>query len=316
MIVKKNISPCCERRNSMKLATTTGDFGAYASSQQESMRYIRQAGFRFLDYNFGSDYGKRNGVYSENWQGYLEDVKKTADKIGAAFVQAHSPMGTPLAEGNDAFTQDTIRCVEACGIFGIPNLVVHSGYLPDISKDEAFERNKQFYSKLFPMAERYGVNVLVENFNRMTNPNVYWIDNASDLRALIDYVDHPLFHACWDAGHGNMQDMPQDESLRIVGEHVYALHIQDNLGDRDTHMIPYFGSLNMDSLMNGLLEIGYKGAFTLETAIIFAYHNYKVKYKKDTRLTNPLPLDIKLHAEELLYKINRYILEAYDCFEE
>ncbi|MBQ4353624.1 MAG: sugar phosphate isomerase/epimerase [Clostridia bacterium] len=298
----------------MKLATTTGDFGAYASSQQESMRYIRQAGFRFLDYNFGSDYGKRNGVYSEDWKSYLEDVKKTADEIGAAFVQAHSPMGTPLAEGNDAFTQDTIRCVEACGILGIPNLVVHSGYLPDISKDEAFERNKQFYSKLFPMAERYGVNVLVENFNRMTNPNVYWIDNASDLRALIDYVDHPLFHACWDAGHGNMQEMPQDESLRIVGEHVYALHIQDNLGDRDTHLIPYFGSLNMDSLMNGLLEIGYKGYFTFETGMLPS-PNQRRPYEKDKRLLR-VPLDLRIEAEKFLYAIGRCTLEAYDCYEE
>jgi len=298
----------------MRLATTTGDFSGYAATQEEAIRYIRQAGFRFFDYNFGADYARRDGVYGGDWKRYLEGVKKTADALGGVFVQAHSPMGTPLAEGNDAFTEDTVRCVEACGILGIENIVVHSGYLPDIAKEEAFERNKAFYGKLFPMAEKYGVNILVENFNRMTRDNVYWIDNAPDLLALIEYVDHPLFHACWDAGHGNMQEMPQDESLRILGGHVRALHIQDNLGDRDAHLIPYFGSLNMDSLMHGLLDIGYTGYFTFETGMLPSPKQRR-PYEKDQRLLRA-PLPLKIEAEKFLYAIGRCTLEAYGCYEE
>lgn len=111
----------------MYLATTTGDFGAYTHSQAESMAYIKQAGFRFLDYNFGSDYSRRDGVYSENWREYLAGIQEKADELGVRFIQSHSPMGAPIADGNDAFTEDTIRCVEACGILGIPTVVVHSG---------------------------------------------------------------------------------------------------------------------------------------------------------------------------------------------
>ena len=33
----------------MKLATTTGDFTAYVSSQLESMQYIAQAGFKYAE---------------------------------------------------------------------------------------------------------------------------------------------------------------------------------------------------------------------------------------------------------------------------
>ena len=46
----------------MKLATTTGDFGGYTDSQIQALRYIRQAGFQYADYNFGMDYKHRNGV--------------------------------------------------------------------------------------------------------------------------------------------------------------------------------------------------------------------------------------------------------------
>ena len=200
----------------MKLATTTGDFSGYASTQTESMQYIREAGFRFMDYNFGSDYSRRDGFFAADWQDHLEQVKRKADELGAQFIQAHSPMGRPLADETGEFTADTARCVEACGLLGIKNIVIHSGYLHGISKEETFERNKVFYEKLFPTAEKYGVNILVENFNRMCVDGMYWIDNAADQRAMIDYVDHPLFHGCWDAGHGNMQEMSQDESLRIL----------------------------------------------------------------------------------------------------
>ena len=299
----------------MKLATTTGDFSGYASTQTESMQYIREAGFRFMDYNFGSDYSRRDGFFAADWKNHLEQVKKKADELGAAFIQAHSPMGRPLADKTGEFTEDTARCVEACGLLGIKNIVVHSGYLHGISKEETFERNKKFYERLFPTAEKYGVNILVENFNKMCVDGMYWIDNAADQRALIDYVDHPLFHGCWDAGHGNMQEMSQDESLRILGEHVYALHIQDNLGNSDSHLVPFFGTLNMDAVMHGLADIGYKGYFTFEAGSPFLAANKRRPFEKDTRLARA-PLGLRIASEKLLYEIGRYTLEAYDCFEE
>lgn len=299
----------------MKLATTTGDFGAYTSSQEESMRYICQAGFRFLDYNFGLDYAHKNGVYAADWKEHIERVRRQEDALSAKFIQAHSPMGAPIAEGNDEFVDATIRCIEACGLLGIPNIVVHSGYAHGISKEETFERNKVFYAKLFPVAEQYGVNILVENFNKMCVDGMYWIDSAADQRALIDYVDHPLFHGCWDAGHGNMQETPQDESLRILGCHVYALHVQDNLGTNDSHLAPFCGSLNMDALMHGLLDIDYKGYFTFEAGNIFLPPSRRRPFEKDKRLLRA-PLELRIQAEKLLYEIGRCTLSAYDCYEE
>ena len=59
----------------MKLATTTGDLWGYTGSQEKSMQYIREAGFRYMDYNFGCDYGNRSGVYSD---GYLAHFGSSA----------------------------------------------------------------------------------------------------------------------------------------------------------------------------------------------------------------------------------------------
>lgn len=299
----------------MKLATTTGDFGLYASTQQESMQYIAQSGFRFLDYNFCLDYIRKNGVYSSNRKEYLDDIRRQEDKLSVKFIQSHAPMGAPLAEGNDEFIDATIRSIEGCGILGIDRIVVHSGYAKGLTREETFIRNKAFYEKLFPTAEKYGVNILVENFNKMHIEGLYWIDNVADLRELIDFIDHPLFHACWDAGHGNMQETPQDEALRILGHHIYALHVQDNYGDNDSHMAPFFGTLNLDSLMHGLKDIDYKGYFTFESGNIFLPPNKRRPFEADKRLLCA-PLELRIQAEKLLYEIGKCTLTAYECFEE
>ena len=235
--------------------------------------------------------------------------------MGIRLVQAHSPMGTPLTDPDGIFLADTIRCVDACGAWGIPNLVVHSGYTPGLTVKETFAANREFFMPILERAERYGVNILVENFNKMCVPGLYWIDNATDLLGLIEYVDHPLFHAVWDAGHANLQEMSQDGELRLLGSHVRALHIQDNLGDTDSHLLPFLGTMSLDAVMNGLLDIGYNGYFTFEVGGIFTPPQQRRSFERDTRLRKA-PLALKLAAESYLYELGKCVLEAYGCFEE
>lgn len=226
-------------------------------------------------------------MYAPDHEAYIREIGAAAKDMGITLVQAHSPMGKPLNDPDGQFLADTIRCVDACGAWGIPNLVVHSGYTPGLSGEETFAANKKFFLPILERAERYGVNILVENFDKMCIEGLYWIDNASDLRALIDRVDHPLFHAVWDAGHANMQEMPQDEELALLGSHVKALHIQDNRGDRDAHLLPFLGTMNLDALMNGLMQIGYDGYFTFEVGGIFTPKDQRRPYPADTRLAEP-----------------------------
>lgn len=299
----------------MKLATRTADFLEYTQSQIAALEHIKNAGFKYADYSFGFDYGLRNGVYSENCFRYFDEVALAANDIGIKLVQAHAPMGKPLVDDGGRFIADTIRCVEACGIWGIPNLVVHSGYIYGLTPEQTFEQNRQFFLPILNSAEKYGVNILVENFNKMYREGVYWIDNAPDLLRMIEHVNHPLFHAVWDVGHANLLEQPQNEAIRLLGRHVYALHIQDNLGDRDTHLVPFLGTTNMDSVMNGLLDIGYDGYFTFEVGSFFTPADKRRAYTHDTRLARA-PLQLRDAFERYLYELGKCILDSYGCFEE
>ena len=298
----------------MKLATTTGDFRAHAKDQFEAIDFIAQAGFKYIDYNFGPDFRQKNGVFSDDWQGYVKKLKKYVEDKGLKLVQSHAPMGQPFTD--EAFIDVNKRCIEACAMLGIDNTVVHSGHLKGVStKEESFEKNKEFYGKLLPFAEEKGVFVLTENFNKMFDPDWYWADDAQTVLELLEYINHPMLKVCWDTGHGNMKDIPQHESLKLLDKHVHALHVQDNWTFDDHHVAPFFGTLNLDSLMHGLLEIGYNGYFTFEADAMFMPAYRKHQFEGDNRLLN-VPLEIQLKGENLLYEIGKYILTAYDCFEE
>ena len=299
----------------MKLATTTGDFHSYTHDQVECLCYIREAGFHYADYSFGPDYSTRAGVYSEDYKAYFEKINLACREIGIKLVQAHAPMGAPLADDGGKFIADTVRCIEACAAWGIPNLVVHSGYTRGLDVEQTFAQNRKFFSVLLSEAEKYGVNILVENFNKMQFDDVFWSDTATYTKQMIECVAHPLFHAVWDTGHANLQQMPQDEELMLLGSHVKALHVHDNMGDYDAHMLPFLGTMNMDAIMNGLEKIGYDGYFTFEVGGIFTRPEHKRQYAADTRLAKA-PLELKRAAERYLYELGKCVLEAYGCFEE
>jgi len=301
----------------MKLATTTGDFAQQISLGLDTLVHISEAGFKYVDYSFISDYNNKNGIFSDDFEGYIASLKKEAKRLGLTFVQAHAPMARPIVEDENyqPFIDANIKCIKACKKLGIKNLVVHSGYDRGISKKECFERNKKFYTPLLKAAGEYDVYILTENFNKADVEGIYWIDNAPDLKELVDFVNHPYFKCCWDTGHANHQEMPQHEALELLGDRVYALHVQDNRGDNDSHVAPFTGSLNIDSLIYGLKKINFKGYFTFEATEMLLTERWRRKFDEDTRLLKA-PLHLRKIAETLLYETGKHILSAYDMFEE
>ncbi len=296
----------------MKLATTTGDFAKF-TTQEQSIKYIAEAGFKYIDYNFGTDYRKKDAFFGNNPEEHLKSIKSLAEELELTFVQAHAPMGKPLTDPE--LVEATKFSIKLCAELGIKNLVVHADWEEGMDKEESFAKNKIFFDDILKVAEEYNINILLENFNIMCLENTYWADNAPDILKLVELVNHPLFHICWDTGHGNQQPLNPYDALKILGDHVYALHVHDNEGLLDSHLIPFFGNLNFDALMHGLLEIGYKGYFTFEADNMFLQPAERKPFPDDERL-KLVPLELRVQAESLLYNIGKHILTSYDCFEE
>lgn len=305
----------------MKLATTTCDFNRFCNSYLEKVKSVQEAGFKYIDLSLYEISKDDKLFYNDNWKYEVEKLKKYAEENDICFVQAHSP-NTNLFESEQAYeyaVEKTIRSIEICGMLGIKNTVVHSGYKVGLwDKEEWFLENKKFYQKLFPSMEKWNVNVLCENTTKANMNEGYFLITGSDMREFSKYVNHPLFHACWDTGHANVEGV-QYEHIKAIGDELYALHINDNRGKSDEHLIPYFGTVNMDDVMHGLIDIGYKNYFTFEAGNVLKSKNSwlgaRHTFDKDERLADP-QMFMQKQVEKLMYDIGEYILKSYDCYEE
>ena len=304
----------------MKIATTTGDFGAFCENDIERIRELHRAGFRYIDlsmYSFSPD----SEYMGENWENAVSRLQEEADRLGMTFVQAHSQGGNPLKDDQahvDFLVAATCRSIEICHKLGIQNTVVHPGYAKGIPKEEWFERNKAFFQRLFPTMEKCGVNVLIENSTSANMKDRYFANSGKDMLEFLQYVAHPMLHACWDTGHANCEGAQYDDIVTL-GKELYAIHYNDNHGLKDEHLIPYFGTLNHDEIIHALMKIQFGGYFTLECSSSLIPKNYWLGgrrcFNQDMRLTDP-QLFMQRHLESLLYETAKYILDSYHLLEE
>jgi len=306
----------------MKIATTTGDFGVYCNTDEERIRELYRAGFRYIDlsmYSFTPDCA----YMQENWREAVAKIKNLADELGMQFVQAHSQGGNPVSEDADHvefLLQATVRSIEICEVLGIKNTVVHNGCIPGASKEEWFVKNKAFYEKLFPAMERCGVNVLCENSTKSNTGDMYFINTGKDMREFIEYVGHPQIHGCWDTGHANCEGSQYDE-IMAIGDELYAIHYNDNHGAKDDHIAPFLGSLNHDEVIHALIDVGFEGYFTLECdSSLIRYDQWTGPRRRfgssetEMRLREP-QLFMQRHIEALMYDTSKWMLETYGIWD-
>jgi sugar phosphate isomerase/epimerase len=92
--------------------------------------------------------------------------------------------------------------------------------------------------------------------------------DAPELLSLIDAVgsDAPEGLAiCLDTGHHNLIKGDQGKFIRQAGQLLKALHLHDNDGSGDQHLLPYGnGRINWKDVFTALNEIGYRGLYNWE----------------------------------------------------
>lgn len=310
----------------MKLATTTDDFCEYIKDSRAlsyTLDCFRETPFRHFDLSFCAVTYPGSVWYEsgDGWKREAEDCAKKADAYGYDFVQAHAP----FLPYSDYYTPDTrpaymraiCHSIEACAMLGIPHITVHGVFQYRNTPEEFIKENLRFYRELGETAEKVGVDILIENFE--DGDYGYYFRFGQEMRQFIEEAGVPRLHACWDTGHANVRGSDQYRDILELGSHLRALHMQDNWGTADSHVIPMVGTTNFDQVLKGLTEIGYKGSFCFEATdtLRFAGDNHHTRrdVKPDNRLANPT-IFLQQKLEWVKYEIGKWMLESYGVFEE
>lgn len=222
------------------------------------------------------------------------DIRKTG-KDFANFISARgfeTPQGhLPLAAricSDDSAIEYVSRWIDLYEAIGIKNMVLHCDNLGDtaFSKNEKIERNVEKLKILSKYIEGRNITVCLENLRPLFPQDKDLIDkNAEDLLHIIGLVDSPNLGICLDTGHLNLTAKDHRNFILKAGKKLKALHITDNDGVTDQHLMPFNrGSIDFCEVVRTLREIGYDGLFNLEipgeSGIPFELRDAKIPYIK------------------------------------
>ncbi|MHC4995888.1 MAG: sugar phosphate isomerase/epimerase family protein [Planctomycetota bacterium] len=201
----------------------------------------------------------------------LSDVKSICGDAGLAIDSIHGVFGDAYDpsspdENTRRFAMDTYRDEAAVALeLGGPMVVVHPSPLlaqpPEDPGEVAAHVSplRQSMEDLARMGEELGVVYLIENL-----PPNCWI--GSDSQALAEMaraIESPHLRLCFDVGHAfiNGSIGPQ---LAGCADLIDYLHIHDNNGQDDSHLMPGDGHIDWRAVGAGIARHGLKSPMMLE----------------------------------------------------
>lgn len=230
--------------------------------------YVANAGFDALDFPFAESYFDE--IPTE--KSYFTELRKRVEDKGLYFNQSHAPAPSSAVdeEQSKKLFQDVVSSMERASYLGAKNIVVHPcQHLKYVEKgvpEALFEYNMDFYTRLIPYAEEYGIRVAIENMWQY--PGMISHSTCSRPAEMIRYVDalnNDSMRCCLDIGHAMLVCEQPEDFIRALGnKRLACLHVHDVDGIHDSHTLPYLGIINWEAVMEALAEIDYQGDLTYE----------------------------------------------------
>lgn len=156
--------------------------------------------------------------------------------------------------------------VELAAAIGAEEIVLHL-YIPHVSIRENPEEKEQFYAcvyrsldELMPCCMERKVRICMENL--FDFPGEYMLE-AWD--RLFSRYPEEFLGLCYDTGHANMiWGRQAPEILAKYGERIFAVHLHDNHGKADEHLIPGEGTIDWQAVMEAVARSAYQAPLVLE----------------------------------------------------
>jgi len=213
----------------------------------ELIKLIKKSGFHSVMTWWGDEFIQLNGP-KENHPDIIrnnglkiENIHLTFNGVNAIWVDSQS--------GQDILDL-YLSYIDDCKIYEIPTAVMHvlEGENPPPFGQLGLDR----FKRIIDRAEKNNINVAVENLNK-----------PEYLDYVLNGINSNRLRFCYDSGHEHCFT-PDMEYLKKYSSKLIALHLHDNNGMRDQHLLPFCGTINWKHIMNSLREINYTGSLAFE----------------------------------------------------
>lgn len=257
----------------MEIGINSGSFD-YLKTPEELFARMKELGYTHVDWDLGNiqaDFYQDTRLLEQ----YCAAIRQAASNAGINIHQVHGPWPTDdtTPESRKKVWDYMHKAVYGCHLLGSSYLVIHPqmpfGWGTEEDADYAEELTIQLMTELMKDCQTYQVTLCLENMP-MKAHRISPVKNIAETvaethRRLTGTQSIPL-GICLDTGHCNVYGHDLGEAVRCAAPFLKVLHIHDNGGDRDSHLLPFAGTADWNSFTSALAEINYSGPLMLETA--------------------------------------------------
>lgn len=231
---------------------------------------VQQYGFNCLDLTVD---GRYYPFYTNPWQSvkkHYEKLYKYAFSKNISFYQMHAKYVTFPEYLFDDYFKLLKRTVMIAAILHCRILVVHPLVFPPDRHQNIDEQEKRFnvlfFKKLIPYLKRYNVRIALENIYDWDEKKIrlIYVSQPKNLNNYILDIDSSYVGFCLDTGHLNLAGGNPAETIKLYGDRLLAVHLHDNHGLTDEHLLPGKGGIDFNVIKTALQEISFGGAYNFE----------------------------------------------------
>ncbi|MBI4976645.1 MAG: sugar phosphate isomerase/epimerase [Spirochaetes bacterium] len=181
-----------------------------------------------------------------------------------AFPQGHLWLAADICAADNGATIDALkRWLDLYHALGIRSAVLHPGgnelIKANASGTAIFDARTAALRALTQHVSGRDISIALENIH---TPHA---KTADDLIPLVDAFNGKNIGICLDTGHLNIVKGDVGVFVRAAGKRLIALHIADNEGATDQHLMPYGrGTVDWTGFMKAIREVGYDRLMNLE----------------------------------------------------
>ncbi len=230
----------------------------YSTPFEQCLRLANEAGFRIVSLGARPEYSGFNTIAGRKRIAHLlSDYEMMLDNV-------HSGMGQLATIDKEIHKQSVLEAItgiEAAADLGIYRTVDHlsgAGSAPGVL-DREIDQAKHAVGTLLERALKLNVVLMLENSTDEPYMTVF--------RSVMKEFDDPSIRFCYDTSHDELYDKGQMTVLGEFGHRLDALHVSDNLGKDDDHMLPFEGVIDWEKFTGVLASIPFQGRMLLECVV-------------------------------------------------
>ncbi len=230
----------------------------------EAIRRLHEFGYQGIEV-----WGGRPHAYRHDLDDQLDDIAAQLNRLGMAvsnFIPAQFRYPSILCSLNETVRRDSVRyvqdAIDNAIRLGAPYVSLCPGMtLAGQDLERGWAQLRQSIVELLDYAAGTDLVLLIEPAHKFESTLILTVKDA--LR-MIEEIDSTRLGILLDTGHAHVNGEDLTELVHSLKQVPFHIHIDDNHGDSDAHLIPGEGKIDFGPFVQALKEIGYQGFVAAE----------------------------------------------------